>query len=304
MPPIALTLALTLAPAATPEVRAHWHDGRAELAGYRLTQPRYGQARSGTVVLIYVTEPFSESDRVKAENPRRPKSDVFDVIKLNSVKDFQTGVYDYNVMTSVFLQMEPRKGQRAGAPTKLAFSMQEWCGMVFEELLFDESRIRQRRFSYFDGEGTQVAHLARPKDGLTVDELFLVVRGLPVPFLAPGESVSLPILPALDRVRMTHGSLAWTEGEFARSSSTRTRTTPAGRFVVDTYTAQVGSDRYRFDVARTFPGYLVGWEGPDGERAELTGVERLPYWQLNREGQEKALEKLGLRAPQGLAAAR
>ena len=302
MTPIPIFLALNLAPAATPEVRAHWHDGKAELAGYRLTQPRYGQARSGTAVLIYVTEPFSESDRVKAENPGRPAADVFDVFKLNSVKDFQTGVYDYNVMTSVFLQMDARKGQRAGAPTKLTFSMQEWCGMVFEELLFDERAIRQKRFSYFDGEGDTVQALARPEEGVTVDELFVLVRGIPVPFLAPGESRSLPLLPALDRVRMVHKPLTWTDGTLRRSRSTRTRTTPAGRFDVDTYTAEVGADRYRFDVERGFPNRLVGWEGPQGEQAELAGVARLPYWQLNREGHEKILEKLGLRPPQGVAA--
>lgn len=299
-----LLLALNVAPAATPEVRAHWHDGKAELAGYRLTQPRYGQARAGTVVLIYVTESFSESDRVKAENPRRPASDVFDVIKLNNVKDFQTGVYDYNVMTSVFLQMDARKGQRAGAPTKLVFSMQEWCGTVFEELLFDDRTIRQKRFSYFDGEGDQAAELARPKDGVTVDELFVLVRGLPVPFLAPGESRALPLLPALDRVRMIHKRLTWTDGTLRRSRATRARKTPAGRFVVDTYTAEMSAERYRFDVERAFPHRLVGWEGPQGERAELAGVERLPYWRLNREGHEKVLEKLGLRSPQGLAGAR
>lgn len=301
---ISLALALTLTPAATPEVRAHWHDGKAELAGYRLTQPRYGQARTGTMVLVYVTEPFSESDRIKAENPRRPASDVFDVIKLNAVKDFQTGVYDYNVMTSVFLQMDARKGQRAGAPTKITFSMQEWCGMVFEELLFDAEGVRQKRFSYFDGEGDREGTLARPKGGLTVDELFLVVRGLPVPFLEPGQSRSLPLLPALDRVRMTHGTLAWTDGKLTRSAETEARTTPAGRFEVDLYTAEVGRERYTFAVERAFPHRLVGWEGPDGERAELSGVERMPYWSLHDEGHEKALEKLGLRPPMGLTARR
>ena len=176
--------------------------------------------------------------------------------------------------------------------------------MVFEELLFDEGTIRQKRFSYFDGEGDQVATLDRPQKGLTVDELFFVVRGLPVPFLAPGETRSLPFLPALDRVRMLHKPLAWVEGKLTRSTKTQTRTTAFGRYVVDTYEAEVGADRYRFEVERAFPNRLIAWEGPQGEQAELLGSERMPYWQLNGEGQEKALEKLGLRPPAGLAASR
>lgn len=39
-----------------------WGDGKAEHDGYTLIEPRYGQARTGTAVMIFVTEGFSESD--------------------------------------------------------------------------------------------------------------------------------------------------------------------------------------------------------------------------------------------------
>ena len=38
----------------------HWGDGKAELDRYALTQPRYGELRQGTAVLIFVTEDFSD----------------------------------------------------------------------------------------------------------------------------------------------------------------------------------------------------------------------------------------------------
>jgi 4-aminobutyrate aminotransferase-like enzyme len=44
---------------------SHWQDGKAELDGYRYTVTRYGHARAGTAVMVYVTEPFSEAKRVK-----------------------------------------------------------------------------------------------------------------------------------------------------------------------------------------------------------------------------------------------
>ena len=53
--------------------------------GYRLVQPRYGHARAGTAALIYVTEDFSDSMRVKADPGKHPASDVYPVLKLNAV---------------------------------------------------------------------------------------------------------------------------------------------------------------------------------------------------------------------------
>src|SRR5258708_5205492 len=76
------------------EFWAHWGDGKAELDGYALTQPRYGQKRAGTAVLIFVTEDFSDSLRVKADPGKHPAADVYPVLKLNFVRDFQTGIYD------------------------------------------------------------------------------------------------------------------------------------------------------------------------------------------------------------------
>jgi hypothetical protein len=44
-----------------------WGDGKAEVDGYALKLMRYGQPRTGSLVLIYVTEPLSDSLRVKAD---------------------------------------------------------------------------------------------------------------------------------------------------------------------------------------------------------------------------------------------
>ena len=69
-----LAAVLAAGPAAADDFWAHWGDGKAELNGYRLTQPRYGAKRAGTAVLIFVTEDFSDSLRVKADPGKHPKS--------------------------------------------------------------------------------------------------------------------------------------------------------------------------------------------------------------------------------------
>jgi hypothetical protein len=94
---------------------SHWHDGRAELNGYRLKVSRYGQERNGRAVLIYVTEPFSESKRVKVEDWKKNPEDTFDALKLNMIRDFQTGIYDYNTMVTRS-SASTRIGLRATTP--------------------------------------------------------------------------------------------------------------------------------------------------------------------------------------------
>src|SRR5262245_15046034 len=73
-----------------------WHDGRAELDGYRLTVTRYGHVRPARAVAIYVTEPFSASRRVKLDEPVADPADVVDVLKLNPVRAVQAGVHGHH----------------------------------------------------------------------------------------------------------------------------------------------------------------------------------------------------------------
>ena len=135
---------------------AHWGDGKAELNGYRLTQPRYGAPRAGTAVFIFVTEDFSDSLRVKADAGKHPAADVYPVMKLNAVRDFQTGIYDYNVLTSTFLRVA------AGWPVaKVSCSSQEWCGHVYHQIVPRAGRISGLFHSYFDGEADGTDEIGR-----------------------------------------------------------------------------------------------------------------------------------------------
>ena len=109
-------------PAFGAEFDQHWSDNKAEIAGYDLVTPRYGQLRKGTAVAIFVTEPFSNSARVKADPGEHSPDDEFPVLKLNLVEDYPTGVYDYNLMTSVFVALRPVNNLPAGTPTKRPMS--------------------------------------------------------------------------------------------------------------------------------------------------------------------------------------
>ena len=81
----------------------HWSDNKAELAGYKLETPRYGEQRTGHAVAIFVTETLAHDSRVKTNKPQ--DGSHYPVMKLNLTKDFQTGIYDYNTMLSAFVTL-------------------------------------------------------------------------------------------------------------------------------------------------------------------------------------------------------
>ncbi len=281
------------APASAEDFWAHWGDGKAELNGYRLTQPRYGAPRAGTAVYVFVTEDFSDRLRVKANPGRHPATDVYPVMKLNAVRDFQTGIYDYNVMTSVFLRVA------AGWPVaKVSLSSQEWCGNFYHQILPRAGQITGVFHSYFDGEADGTDELPLPADGIFEDALPMLVRGWNGEVLRPGESRSVSFLPSLLRSRLTHRPLAWTKARISRSASPSPLVVPAGGFDAFTYRVAVeGAGELVFDVEAASPYRLLRLAGPGEEEAVLLGSARLAYWKLNGPGGEKYLRELGLPLP-------
>lgn len=270
------------------EFGAHWHDGKAELNGYRLTASRYGQERSGTAVLIYVTEPFSESKRVKVENWQKEPDDTFDVLKLNLVRDFQTGIYDYNTMVSVFVRSADF------SPVKVTFTSSEWCGQVYEELLFYPDRISGHYYSYFENEsGPRDIEVA--EDGVSEDNLFILLRGLRGDYLEPGGKKDVLMLPSVYFGRLSHQTPDWSEAEIKRPEENATIKVPAGEFETIPYEIKTADGREgRFYIENRYPHRIVRWEMLPDVKAELTGSERLQYWKLNQNGNESYLKNLGL----------
>jgi hypothetical protein len=284
-------LALSICrPASAQDFWAHWGDGKAELNGYSLKQPRYGALRSGTAVIVFVTEDFDDALRVKAEPGRHPRGDVYPVLKLNAVRDFATGIYDYNVMTSAFLRVA------AGWPVaKVSFSSQEWCGHVWHQLVPRAGRILGTFHSYFDGEADGTDDLELPADAVLEDALPVLLRGWNGAYLKPGERRSVPFLPSLLWSRLNHERLAWTRARVSRAAATSRIQVPAGRFEVSAYRVEIEGGRVLgFEIETAAPHRLVRQTGPDGEELALRGSTRLPYWQLNSAGGETHLRELGL----------
>jgi hypothetical protein len=286
--------------AAEPTFASHWQDGKAELDGYRYEVTRYGERRTGEAVMIFVTEPWSESERVKVDDPARNPALTFEALKLNLVRDFVTGIYDYNTMVSVFTRSADF------SPVKISLSSAEWCGHVYNEVRFDPEGLRDDLWSYFQGEsGTRT--LEARKGAVSEDQLFIAIRGLRGEFLKPGEKRSVPFLPGLLQLRLTHRPMEWTTALIERKRADETVEVPAGRFPAAVYTVRTeGGREGRFWVETAHPHRIVKWTwslpgaagraGDSSESGELAGTLREAYWKLNGPGNERYREQLGLRA--------
>lgn len=269
----------------------HWGDGRAEIAAYALTQPRYGQLRSGRAIHISVTEDFTRKARVKSDGGH---GDEFPVVKLNAMRSFQTGIYDYSTMTSTFVPLDG--SGPLGVPTKVTFSAQEWCGMVSDLVRVDGDTAHYEGHSYFDGEADRTDDLKLPPGAVFEDAMPLVGRGLAGALMSPGETREVPwVRPLLDH-RFVHTDVVVGRATLTRSGSDESVTVPAGTFSAYRITAEVaGGPTTQWWFESAAPHRLVKWSREDGEQGVLEGSIRDPYWQHSANGDERLLE--GLKPP-------
>lgn len=128
----------------------YWYQGLAELSSYELNQSRYGENREGRAVMVFVTEDFSKSKHIKLDRPQINPNDKVSVLKLNFMRNFQTGIYPYSIMASSFMAVS---NSPAGVAEKSSTSVQEWCGHVFDQIYKDGRKYKRELSSYFESEG-------------------------------------------------------------------------------------------------------------------------------------------------------
>jgi hypothetical protein len=146
---------------------AYWYAGAAEISSFSVKQYRYGELRQAEQVNIFVTEDFSRQKHVKLDDPASAGDDRVPILKLNWIRKFHTGIYDYSIMQSVF---KPVNGNPV---LKATVSIQDWCGHVFQQ--YDQTRegYKLSSRSYFESEGDQESNFPAC---LLEDELWLLIR--------------------------------------------------------------------------------------------------------------------------------
>lgn len=222
----------------------YWYQGKAEISSFEVVQERYGEQRQAGQVLVFVTEDFSANKQVKLDGAPAPGDERVPVLKLNTVRRFQTGIYDYSLMQSVFTPVETGK-QRS---LKTTTTIQDWCGHVFVQCNARPDAYAVRSFSYFETEG-DAENAVKPD--LLEDEIWTRLR------LNPEALVSrkIAVLPGVFYTRLKHKPL---EPELAEISIAKEEKESTLQLAYANIPRRL---EIRFETA--FPHRILDWEETD-----------------------------------------
>ena len=146
----------------------YWYAGEAEISVFEGMQTRYSERHPAKAVAIFVTEDFLTDKQVKNESGHQNNS--VSVLKTNLAIDFTTGIYDYNLMNSVFTPVDAAEFPKT---LKITTSAQDWCGQSFVQLNHRGNNYQVQLLSYFEKEGDASYKIDQH---LTEDELFNRIR--------------------------------------------------------------------------------------------------------------------------------
>ncbi len=261
--------------------KKYWYAGNAEISSYQLEQARYGEVRKGKAVLIYVTEDFLPKEQVKADG-QNPNN--IPVLKLNATKKFNTGIYPYSIMQSIFYPVSDN--QHA---IKVSSSMQEWCGHVYAQLN-NRKKFEITSHSYFQNEADQEFSLDK---AILENELWTKIRINPDD-LPQGD---IKIIPSFEYTRLRHKEIK----AYAAKASLKSE----GNTTMYTIEYPELNRSINITFNSSFPYEIEGWTetfksgfGPNVKEltTKATKIKQIKsaYWGKNSNKDEVLREELGL----------
>lgn len=274
----------------TPNFKEYWYAGEAELSHFDLQQIRYGQIHDGDAIMVFVTEPFLADEQVKMESNANGR-DAQTVLKLNFLKEFVTGIYKYNVMTSTFT---PVNGNDYPRSLKVASSSQEWCGTTWSQLNLRGGKYEVTGHSYFENE----ADYEKTLDAVWLENEIWTQLRLSPELLPEGK---IDIIPASFGVRRAHSGWA-VEKAVTKKEAWTGDDMPGENLMVYSIDYTNRNRKLAIVYESAAPYRIAGWiqsqKTGGGETREARSVRthtiREPYWKLNSNGDESYREKLGL----------
>ena len=262
---------------------AYWYDDKAEIRSYKLTQARYGELHQGTATVIFVAQPFSKEKGVKPDKLRNT-SDHIQVLKMNLLKKFGTGIYPYSMMMSTFTPLQESQGL-----TKASVSGQEWCGHIFSQMNKRDNHYDVVSYSYFEEEGDRAFKL---KSIFTEDEIWSRIR-LDYQNLPTGD---IDIIPGLYYTRLE-------QHQFKAEKASATLKQGDD---VSIYTVHYPKRNRTLEISfnTQFPHEIIKWEETyadkraPGKRLTTTAVldqsKKIDYWNYNAHKHHTIRKELGV----------
>lgn len=259
---------------------AYWYNGEGEINTFEFEQSRYGERRKGKAIMVFVTEPFSKNKQVKLDNPAINEEDATVVLKLNHIRRFVTGIYDYSMMQSVFTPINLDKTPNT---LKVTTTSQDWCGHSFMQTNLDEDQYKISGFSYFESEGDKVTKL---KSDLLEDELWTQIRINPDNI----KEGNYDLIPSNFYTRLSHDKLKTKQARIRKQQGANVN------FLILEY---LHLDRtLTIGYTPSFPYKITSWtEVQNGEtlsKGKLKASIKTAYWQQHGNQHEHLRDSLGL----------
>ena len=275
------------------DFRSYWYNHGAEITRFELEQSRYGEIHPGHAVLIFVTEPFLSDIHVKSDYESSRQRSI-PVLKLNFIKRFNTGIYDYSMMKSVFTPI-PTEELQYSKTLKVSMTRQDWCGHVYLQYNLESDHYNVKRYSYFEKEVDKAITI--PSVHLE-DEIWTRIR------IAPE---TLPI----GDIKMIPGSFFTTlrmiEPGAENASAKLINTQEVDMGDVSLYTVMYTSLQRTLSIRfnRNFPYDILSWSEsyPSGSgneakvlttKAHRTHAAMTDYWNKNSVKDLELRKELGL----------
>ncbi|MEM9444518.1 MAG: hypothetical protein AAGA18_04120 [Verrucomicrobiota bacterium] len=240
-----------------------WDDGLAEISVFDAIEVRYGMPRKTEVRHILVKEMFSAKAMVKADDWR--EKGAYEVIKLNQVIKVPTGSYDYYQMHSNFWH------KKTGNLIKFSLASIDSCGNTYKEGRIEKGKLNYTARTYWQGMDQVEKKLKLPDDLLFYDELPWKLRTM-----AWKDGKSFTALLMTTTVTNKADSLK------PESVQISVKDSPQGWLVL---VEGESKDQFLFD--KSSPHELVEWKKRDGGKLVKRTSLRIPYWQLNKPGDEE-----------------
>lgn len=260
--------------------KKQWYAGLAEITRYELKQARYGDVHTGDAVFIFVTEDFLTDKQVKHERGDGAKTSV---LKLNFARTFNTGIYPYSMMTSVFTPVDPNQTHAL----KVTTSVQEWCGHTFTQFNYRDGQYKGILRSYFQDESDRDFNLP----GVELeDNLWLRIR------LTPDQlpTGTIQLIPGTQFQRLTH---VLPDVQTATAERISKGATQIYRV---TYMSLARKLYITYETA--YPHAIIAWEESYQQRgqwvtttAKKTHSMMLDYWSKHAAADSTYRKKLGLK---------
>ena len=262
---------------------AYWYGGAAEVNSYKLEQSRYGEIREGDAVMVFVSEDFSKSKQVKLDYPDQAARDAISVLKLNQLKRFHTGVYDYSIMLSTFTPIDIKSYPNS---LKTTFSSQDWCGQVFSQMnLGKDGLYGVKSFSYFESEGDEIQKL---KGTMLEDEIWNRLRINPESI----QTGDVLLIPSMSYGRLQHKPMKPSTARISFVEKTESTSDLKIEYLHHERTVTI-----TFENA--FPFKILGWTEKNGSEpatvATLQKTIKSPYWGKNSNEFAVMRDSLGLK---------